>query len=315
MSCKKNHTKDIFKTLTIILAIIITFFIIMFIKYTPAYKVTLSGEIIGFVSDKSVLERKIINYINNNSETIAHKQLDNLPEYELKLIPRNIKIDDNAVFEAIENTAIITYKADEVKLNVEQEVQTQVIEETKTVASKTTPITSRAKEVKPASSQVDVPVVQEVVEPVATVQEEVTPVDTPALQNPTSTPDTNIWKLSIPKINLEASIAEGTTKDILNEYIGHFPETVIDNGNVGLAAHNRGYRVNYFNGLKNLEANDMLYYTYNGVTKVYAVVSKDIIYIKDWSKLEPTTDERLTLITCVENEPQLRLCVQAVRVY
>lgn len=314
MSYRKNHTKDIFKTLIIILAIIITFFIIMFIKYTPAYKVTLSGEIIGFVSDKDVLERKIINYINNNSESIAHKQFNNLPEYEFKLIPRNIKIDDNAVFEAIENTAIITYKADEVQLNIEQ---TAV--ETKQVSTETTPtITSRSKEVKHASSQTETPVVQNVSAVTTTqdnttpaVQEEVTPVG----QEELLTPNADVWKLSIPKIDLEATIAEGTSKDILNEYIGHFPETVADNGNVGLAAHNRGYRVNYFNGIKHLEANDMLYYTYNGVTKVYAVVSKDIIYIKDWSKLEPTDDERLTLITCVENEPQLRLCVQAVRVY
>lgn len=314
MSYRKNHTKDIFKTLIIILAIIITFFIIMFIKYTPAYKVTLSGEFIGFVSDKDILERKIINYINNNSESIAHKQFNNLPEYEFKLIPRNIKIDNNAVFKAIENTAVITYKADEIKLNVEQTVQTQPEAETQIVSNKTT--ASNAKEVKQASAQLEVPAVQEVSTPNTTqVQEESTPVTTPVVQEEPTTPDTNVWKLSIPKINLEATIAEGTSKDILNEYIGHFPETVEDNGNVGLAAHNRGYRVNYFNGIKHLEANDMLYYTYNGVTKVYAVVSKDIIYIKDWSKLEPTTDERLTLITCVENEPQLRLCVQAVRVY
>lgn len=306
MSYRKNPTKDIFKTLIIILAIIITIFIIMFIKYTPAYKVTLSGETIGYVTDKDVLERQIINYMNNTSETIAHKQFNNLPEYEFELIPRNIKIDNNEVFEVIENTAIITYKADEIKLNAEQKIAepeqvSQVPTMNKTVSTQTLNYVE--------------PTVPQKISP-QTIQEDQTAVTaTPVIQEELQTVDTNVWKLKIPKIDLEATIAEGTSKDILNEYIGHFPETVEDNGNVGLAAHNRGYRVNYFNGIKHLEENDMLYYTYNGVTKVYAVVSKDIIYIKDWSKLEPTTDERLTLITCVENEPQLRLCVQAVRVY
>ena len=58
--------------------------------------------------------------------------------------------------------------------------------------------------------------------------------------------ENNEWKLEIPKINLEASICEGTSSDILNKYIGHFEETQRENGNVVLAAHNRGYKVNYF---------------------------------------------------------------------
>ena len=47
------------------------------------------------------------------------------------------------------------------------------------------------------------------------------------------------WTIKIPKIGLEANIAEGTTKDVMNEYVGHFEETSRDFGNIGLAAHNR----------------------------------------------------------------------------
>ena len=53
------------------------------------------------------------------------------------------------------------------------------------------------------------------------------------------------WKLEIPKISLCAKISEGTTSKVMDKYIGHFMETSKDNGNVGLAAHNRGYKVNY----------------------------------------------------------------------
>ena len=62
-----------------------------------------------------------------------------------------------------------------------------------------------------------------------------------------NTTDKNkIWQIEIPKISLNAQIAEGTTKEILNEYVGHFEITSKEAGNVGLAAHNRGYSVNYF---------------------------------------------------------------------
>ena len=35
----------------------------------------------------------------------------------------------------------------------------------------------------------------------------------------------NIWVLEIPKINLIANISEGTSKEVLEDFIGHFEET------------------------------------------------------------------------------------------
>ena len=120
------------------------------------------------------------------------------------------------------------------------------------------------------------------------------------------------WYLEIPKINLFAKIAEGTEEKILNEYIGHFKETTFINGNVGLAAHNRGYEVNYFQDLKLLKKGDEIKYKYNEFEKVYEVEKCRIIKDTDWEYLENTEDNRLTLITCVENQPEYRRCIQAV---
>ena len=81
---------------------------------------------------------------------------------------------------------------------------------------------------------------------------------------------THNWYLEIPKINLEAEISEGTDSENLNRYIAHFEETVRENGNIGLAAHNRGYKVNYFSKIKELEKEDKIYYTYNRKkTRIY----------------------------------------------
>ena len=46
--------------------------------------------------------------------------------------------------------------------------------------------------------------------------------------------------LTIEKIDLKAPVKEGSSQEILKEYIGHMPETSKYDGNVGLAAHNRG---------------------------------------------------------------------------
>lgn len=122
------------------------------------------------------------------------------------------------------------------------------------------------------------------------------------------------WKLEIPKISLCAKISEGTTSKVMDKYIGHFIETSKDNGNVGLAAHNRGYKVNYFSNLKKLEKGDLVIYTYKGKSQNYTVTSKEIIKDTDWSKLENSTVNKLTMITCVENKPEYRLCVQATEI-
>lgn len=130
----------------------------------------------------------------------------------------------------------------------------------------------------------------------------------------TQTIDNNekIWKLEIEKIELIADISEGTDKETLNKYIGHFEETQKENGNIGLAAHNRGYDVNYFEKLKQLEEGDEIKYKHDNYEKTYEVTKNIIIKDTDWTYLEDTEENQLTLITCVENEPEYRRCVQAV---
>ena len=120
------------------------------------------------------------------------------------------------------------------------------------------------------------------------------------------------WKIVIPKISLEAEISEGTRKEVMDKFVGHFEETTKTNGNVGLAAHNRGYPVNYFKNIKQLKEGDEINYKYYEYEKSYIVVENKIIKDTDWEPLENTKENRITLITCVENEPEYRRCIQAV---
>ena len=132
----------------------------------------------------------------------------------------------------------------------------------------------------------------------------------------TTTKETNIkekqWYLKIPRIFLEAEIAEGTTTEVMNTYIGHFKESAKNEGNICLAAHNRGYPVNYFQNLKLLKKGDKIEYKYQNFKKEYEVTENYIIKDTDWSCMEKTEENEITLITCIENEPEYRRCIKGI---
>lgn len=120
------------------------------------------------------------------------------------------------------------------------------------------------------------------------------------------------WNIIIPIIDLIAPISEGTSKEVLNKTVGHFEESELLNGNVCLAAHNRGYNVNYFEGLKDLVKNDLIVYQYGDIDRVYAISNIAVIKETDWSYIDQKSSENmLTLITCIDDKPEYRLCVQA----
>ena len=121
------------------------------------------------------------------------------------------------------------------------------------------------------------------------------------------------WTLKIPVINLEAPISEGTNSENLNKFVGHFEDTDMFDGNIGLAAHNRGYPVNYFQNIKRLKKGDEVYYKYNGKERMYVIDKIEVIKDTDWTNLQKTNENKITLITCVEDAPMYRRCVQGTQ--
>lgn len=119
-----------------------------------------------------------------------------------------------------------------------------------------------------------------------------------------------VWKIEIPKINLIAVINDGIDSENLNKYVGHFPQSGYTSGNVCLAAHNRGYSVNYFERIKELQIGDKIIYKYKDLKLKYVVSQIKIIKDTDVDVIENTKENKITLITCVENKPELRRCIQ-----
>ena len=125
--------------------------------------------------------------------------------------------------------------------------------------------------------------------------------------------DDEIGTLTIPDILLDnAPIRESVELSTLSETIGHFPSTSIYEGNVGLASHNSGSQGDFFKNLKKIKIGSEIFYQTNYGTKRYVVTTKEVISEEDWSYLQETEDNRITLITCVAGQKDKRLCVQAI---
>lgn len=123
------------------------------------------------------------------------------------------------------------------------------------------------------------------------------------------------WYIEIPGISLYADISEGTSQDILNKYVGHFTQTSKTIGNIGLAAHNRGYNVNYFENIKKLKKEDIIIYKYQEYYQEFVVDKIEVIKDTNWRYLENDENKNLiTLITCVENQPEYRRCIQGIEI-
>ena len=63
--------------------------------------------------------------------------------------------------------------------------------------------------------------------------------------------------------------------------------------------------------LKELREGDEIIYIHNEINRIYEITKNKIIKDTDIDVLENTEENILTLITCVENEPNYRRCVQA----
>ncbi len=121
----------------------------------------------------------------------------------------------------------------------------------------------------------------------------------------------SLGKLEIPAIGLSVNIYEGTDSGTLAKGAGHFTDTSIWGGNVCLAAHNRGAN-NYFGQIHTLTEGDTITLTTALGTRSFSVTSVEKIGETDNSGTASTSDNRVTLFTCVRDEREYRWCVQAV---
>ena len=122
-----------------------------------------------------------------------------------------------------------------------------------------------------------------------------------------------VGKISIPAIGVKNYyLWEGETTASMKKGLGHFTSTSVWNGNVAVCGHNRGAKY-VIGSIKDLDVGDKITYTTSMGTRTYLVETVTKISSSDWSYLSSTTDNRMTLLTCVAGDSSQRWCVQAVQ--
>ena len=125
--------------------------------------------------------------------------------------------------------------------------------------------------------------------------------------------DGSIGTLKIPSLNINMKVWEGETRASMAKGLGHYRSTSGWDGNIGVCGHNRGAKYN-IGSIRNLEIGDNITYSTVYGTRTYAVILVKTISDSDWSYLQATADNRITITTCLANQPSKRVCVQAVEV-
>ena len=143
---------------------------------------------------------------------------------------------------------------------------------------------------------------------------------TPTVQQPAYTSvegmaykDGHIGTIKIPSLKINMKVWEGETSASMKKGLGHYSSTSAWDGNVGVCGHNRGTKY-AIGSIKDLKQGDTITYTTVYGTRTYAVSLVKIISNTDWTYLQATADNRITLTTCLADHPESRVVVQAVEI-
>ena len=120
----------------------------------------------------------------------------------------------------------------------------------------------------------------------------------------------HLGTLKIPAIGLTVKVYQGTDSSALAKGAGHFSNTSIWDGNIAIAGHNRGVN-NHFGKIHTLSIGDKITFATKLGTRSYKVYSIAKVSVNDLSVLNDSSENLITLVTCVMNEPDYRWCVQA----
>ena len=122
--------------------------------------------------------------------------------------------------------------------------------------------------------------------------------------------DGSIGTVNIPSLGISLPVWEGETNESMAKGLGHYSSTSGWNGNVGVCGHNRGAKY-VIGAIKDLNVGDTINYETVYGTRTYSVSYVGVISNTDWSRLQPTSDNRITITTCLSDQPNFRVCVQA----
>ena len=109
--CIKYYTKNLVKIIGVFVTGLLIITSIIYIKYKPSYKVTLNGQVIGYVESKDDMQKMVEDYQKNLPENVAYITINSMPQYELEFVSGDVKDNSDEVLLEVANNARVTYKS------------------------------------------------------------------------------------------------------------------------------------------------------------------------------------------------------------
>lgn len=111
--------------------------IVTLMKYKPAYLVTIDGETVGYITDKSQFEKLIDDEILNPDEAnVAFVEIEKMPSYNLLLIENGKETNEEEIFSTLQEAAVTTYKLYAITVDEENTTFVNSREEAETIIAK-----------------------------------------------------------------------------------------------------------------------------------------------------------------------------------
>lgn len=104
------HARKSAKVLSIFFLLLISIIAVLACKYKPAYEVSISGQVIGYVSDKLELETMIKDNILMHTGNVAFVTMKEFPEYKLQFVSRSQNTNEEEIVNILKEDSEITYK-------------------------------------------------------------------------------------------------------------------------------------------------------------------------------------------------------------
>ena len=140
ISTVKNLVVRTRRTIKLIAILIIATLVIsclFLFVYRPIYAVTLNGEFIGYSENKTKLQNKINEYMESGDDgNVAFVQIDDLPEYKICLLKKDIVTNDDEIFNKVISNGTTYYEYYALTVDEEEKNYVSSYDEAKSVIDK-----------------------------------------------------------------------------------------------------------------------------------------------------------------------------------
>lgn len=131
------HMRTSSRVVTLFIIAIILIIGVVFFVYKTTYSVSLNGKFIGYCDNKNNLQTKINEYIENgDSKNVAFVQVDEMPEYKLCLLKRDVLTNEDDIYNEVITSGTTYYKMYALVENGEEKMYLSNFEQAEDVVNK-----------------------------------------------------------------------------------------------------------------------------------------------------------------------------------